>query len=88
MNQQEGSLNERIYDIVEDVHADVGMYGEYGGINRQSRKAAVDAIERLVLQEKIDLVNNLWKTHVQNNKSIGANFADVEAELQNQLKQL
>jgi hypothetical protein len=54
-------LNDKILDIIRDVHCDTDNWGHCGGANRESQKEAANAIEALVLESKIDLLNMLHK---------------------------
>lgn len=53
------TLNEKILNIIYDVHCDTDNWGHCGGINIESRKEAAKEIEKLILQEKIDLLEEM-----------------------------
>lgn len=74
-------LNEKIRAILDD--------NEYWFSNGDFKPdAASNAIERLIIQEKIDLLNQLWQRHMTNNKLLGENFSTYINELTTKLNQL
>ncbi len=80
MNQQESSLNERIGNIIleSQLHFKQPAYAN-------STFLATNRIEKLILQEKIDLLNKMWKHHPED---IYGEINYETEKLQNQLKQL
>ncbi len=82
MNQQESSLNERILEIFEY------KLRRYCDTICGDRKAS-EAIEKLIIQEKIDLLTDILATEGTSYETIF--FVAIKSrktELQNQLKQL
>lgn len=81
-------LNDKILDIIRDVHCDTDNWGHCGGINRESQKETANAIEALVLQEKIDLLNGMYVNKMDGQENLYDAREDKISELSNRLKQL
>lgn len=73
-----GSLYERILEIINDPMDILKIK-----TNKQAK-----SIEKIILEEKIKLLNDLWKRHLTNNKLLGEKFSTYITELQNQLSEL
>ncbi len=92
--KEEVSLNERIYDALNDN--DCYVHDSDGSIDFEETHKAANAIEKLILQEKIDLLESIkWKEtptmalRIKQRISVFNNYVKrQQTELENQLKEL
>ena len=86
-NKQSKSLYERIYAELEKADTS-GIDSNGESYDFFDKTSAAKAIEQLVLQTQIDLLNQLWQRHMTNNKLLGENFSTCINDLQKQLNEL
>ena len=71
------TLEEKIRDIISDIHCDTNNWGECGGTNRDSQKSATKELLLLILQEKVELLEDLRI----NKKGFGDSIEYIQSEI-------